>query len=569
MDFWLITMWKMYVCTNKYQLKGKEMSTNIIKEKQEFIFPVRIVKAVGEAFGTENLLKERFLALVPSFIENRTAKLSKSGDAAAYILLDFGKELQGGIRLVVERCSSVNMKIRIVFGESVSESLSVVGEKGATNHHSPRDIVVDIANLSVLDFGRTGFRFAKVELIEPGTVWFKSIVGVLKTADIERRGYFHTNDGFFDRILEVAAYTCYLNIQDGVLWDGIKRDRLVWSGDLNTELLTVSYTYGIVPNIKNSLELLRTETPDDVWTNNIPSYSAWWILNAVDYALFSGDLKYVFEHADYIGYILREFDSCIDVHRVDFEKTGKKTARQYFLDWPSADTPDAFVGTMMLILYMIRKLQKLSPFGLSFPEMGTLAEKLGKYREYPVDSKTIAAMQINCDSTRWTKEKLETGGAEGFSTFMAYFLLKALDKSGSRKGIELAKQYYGGMLSRGATTFWEDFDVNWLSGSGRIDEETPVGIKDLHADYGKFCYTGLRHSLCHGWSGGVVGYFVENVLGLEVLAPGFSKVRIRPNMAGLEWAEGKIPTPSGEILISAEAGGKTKVELPAGIERIL
>ena len=542
---------------------------NEIKEKQEFIFPVRIVKSAGGITGTDNLLKKRFLALVPSFIEERTTKLTKKGEESVYILLDFGRELQGGIRLVTERCSAVNMKVRIVFGESVSESLSSVGEKGATNHHSPRDIVADIANLSVLDFGKTGFRFVKIELVEPGTVWFKSIVGVLKTADIERKGYFRTNDGLFDKILDVAAYTCYLNIQDGVLWDGIKRDRLVWSGDLNTELLTTSYTFGVLPNIKNSLELLRTETPDDTWINNIPSYSAWWILNAADYALLSGDLKYLSDHADYIGYILHEFDVCIDDDRIDFEKTGKKAARPYFLDWPSADTPDAFIGTMMLILYMIRKLKKLSPFGISFPETDKLAAKLEKYRDVPVDLKTIAAMQINCGATQWSKEKLEAGGAEGFSTFMAYFLLKGLDAAGSRKGVEIAKQYYGGMLSRGATTFWEDFDVKWLSGSGRIDEETPEGVKDLHADYGKFCYKGLRHSLCHGWSGGVVGYFVENILGVEILAPGFSEVRICPNVAGLEWAEGKIPTPFGEISVLAKANGKTEVYLPAGIKRIL
>ena len=56
------------------------------------------------------------------------------------------------------------------------------------------------------------------------------------------------------------------------------------------------------------------------------------------------------------------------------------------------------------------------------------------------------------------------------------------------------------MLSRGATTFWEDFDISWLDGSGRIDEIPDPEKKDLHADYGRFCYKGLRHSLCHGWS---------------------------------------------------------------------
>ena len=53
---------------------------NEIKEKQEFIFPVRIVKSAGGITGTDNLLKKRFLALVPSFVEERTTKLTKVGE---------------------------------------------------------------------------------------------------------------------------------------------------------------------------------------------------------------------------------------------------------------------------------------------------------------------------------------------------------------------------------------------------------------------------------------------------------------------------------------------------------
>lgn len=537
-----------------------------IKEKQEILAPVRIVKQSGNIVGAENMLTERLTALLPTFNEATAMRMSKDGEENPYIVLDLGKEIQGCVRLAIPRASSVNMKLRIVFGESVTESLSVLGERGATNHHSPRDIVVDISNLSVLDFGRTGFRFVKVELTERGFVWFKSIVGISKTADIVQKGYFHTSDGLFDKILDTAVYTCYLNIQDGVFWDGIKRDRLVWAGDLNSELLTSAYAYGVLPNIKTCLELLRAETPDDVWMNNIPSYSVWWILNFVDYYLLSGDEKFFGENVGYADYILRELNACIDEKGADFLRTGKRSSRQYFLDWPSADKPDAFIGTMMLVLYTVKKLQSLGDVGFDRRAAAELVGKTEKYRNFSVEMKETLAMQVSCGRTG-AKALLEKGGASGFSTFMCYFLLKALDMSGSKKGIEIAKEYYGGMLGRGATTFWEDFDIEWLKGSGRIDEETPAGVKDLHADYGQFCYKGLRHSLCHGWSGGVVGYFVENVLGLEVLAPGFGKVRIRPNLAGLERAEGSIPTPMGNIVISAEANGKTDVILPDGIER--
>ena len=36
------------------------------------------------------------------------------------------------------------------------------------------------------------------------------------------------------------------------------------------------------------------------------------------------------------------------------------------------------------------------------------------------------------------------------------------------------------MLDVGATTFWEDFNMEWLPDAGRIDELVPAGKKDIH-----------------------------------------------------------------------------------------
>ena len=105
--------------------------------------------------------------------------------------------------------------------------------------------------------------------------------------------------------------------------------------------------------------------------------------------------------------------------------------------------------------------------------------------------------------------KLIEGGAKGFSTFMSYYLLSAIASRDKQLAIDLMKEYYGAMLDRGATSFWEDFNMDWLEGSGRIDEIDP-SKKDLHGDYGAYCYVGLRHSLCHGWSAGVAKFIKEN-----------------------------------------------------------
>ncbi len=91
-------------------------------------------------------------------------------------------------------------------------------------------------------------------------------------------------------------------------------------------------------------------------------------------------------------------------------------------------------------------------------------------------------------------------------------------------------------------------------------------MKDLHADYGKFCYKNLRHSLCHGWASGVVSYAFENVLGVTIVEPGYRKVHIAPKLFGLDWVEGEVPTPMGNIHVRAEAGKAPEITLPEGIE---
>ena len=89
------------------------------------------------------------------------------------------------------------------------------------------------------------------------------------------------------------------------------------------------------------------------------------------------------------------------------------------------------------------------------------------------------------------------------STFMSYEILSAAGSFGEYDAaMKMLKDYYGGMLSLGATTFWEDFDLRWKKNAARIDEIPGPGQKDVHGDYGAFCYKGFRHSFCHGWASG-------------------------------------------------------------------
>ena len=153
---------------------------------------------------------------------------------------------------------------------------------------------------------------------------------------------------------------------------------------------------------------------------------------------------------------------------------------------------------------------------------------------------------------------------------MSYYVLTAVKQTvGAKNAMDMMKEYYGGMLDKGATTFWEDFDVDWIKQSGRIDEIPANGKKDIHGDFGKYCYTGFRHSLCHGWSCGPIEFLTETVLGVSVAEAGYKKVVVSPDLCGLKYAKGSVPTPSGTIEINhtaTENGIKTQIVCPENIE---
>ena len=126
------------------------------------------------------------------------------------------------------------------------------------------------------------------------------------------------------------------------------------------------------------------------------------------------------------------------------------------------------------------------------------------------------------------------------------------------------------MLKLGATTFWEDFNIDWLKNASRIDEMPDDRQVDVHAAYGDFCYKGHRHSFCHGWASGPTPWLSEVVLGVKVLEPGCRKIKIEPHLGDLKWVEGTYPTPLGVIRIrhDKQADGKIKTSFtaPEGIE---
>lgn len=177
-------------------------------------------------------------------------------------------------------------------------------------------------------------------------------------------------------------------------------------------------------------------------------------------------------------------------------------------------------------------------------------------KEYQNKCKTkqVRAFQILAGGEKANAmEFIEKDGADGFSTFMAYYILSADAIAGGSAMPKLIKEYFGGMLERGATTFWEDFDLKWLIGSGRIDCLPQEQEKDIHGDFGRYCYKGFRHSLCHGWSSGVLSFIIEYMMGIHI-ADGGECIIVDPHPFDVDEMFAEIPVKNGILSVSIQHG---------------
>ena len=461
---------------------------------KEFLLPKKI-KAAKNFKNAESLFVKKELQI--GWDEADLAYFSEGG----YIILDFGKEISGGIRIFTYVAE--NILVRIRFGESLSECCAELkGEKNATNDHSIRDLTVNLQYYSDMTFGQTGFRFVRLDFFGEASV--KSIVAesyILKRPVLYS---YKGNDEQINAIYETAKRTVDLCASKGYLWDGIKRDRLVWIGDMHPEMLALTTLYGRLPVIEKSLDFVKKQTPFPNWMNGMPMYSMWWIIIVTDYYFYTGAVAFTKKQIGYLEGLVEQMLACV-------YENGELNYPSYFVDWPTKDKIDEKQGARAINIIAARKaIELLQKFGKSTKNAEELLRRLLKIKIEVQQSKQVLGLKyfavgLSADD----KKKLLEGGAKVMSTFMSYYILKAVASFDKESSISMMKEYYGAMLDKGATTFWEDFDMSWAENSCRIDEYPKEGEKDIHGDFGVYCYKGFRHSLCHGWSAGVIRFISE------------------------------------------------------------
>jgi hypothetical protein len=131
--------------------------------------------------------------------------------------------------------------------------------------------------------------------------------------------------------------------------------------------------------------------------------------------------------------------------------------------------------------------------------------------------------------------------------YMRFYELAALAEIGQQAYVtKEMKDYWGGMLREGATTFWEQYYPGEKGTARYAMYSRPFG-----------------RSLCHAWGASPLYLLGKYYLGVKPLQPGYSEYLVEPALGGLQWIEGKVPTPQGDIAVSVTTS-QIKINTPSG-----
>lgn len=517
----------------------------------------------------------------------------------AGVLYDFGRETFGYLKV-----NGLKGTVRVYYGESREEALD-------RDHCETLDVLSCFASDGLscrVDDGFSvanskAFRFVYIE--KENAASYTDVLMDYEYApfDTQRSGSFRCSDDEINRIWDVAAYTMDLTTREFFM-DGIKRDRWTWSGDAIQSYLMNYYLRFDTECVKRTIRQLRGKDPVTAHVNTIMDYTFYWFKSIHDYYEYTGDVAFVREMwprmVTLMGYVESRLngqgmaegqpDDWIFVDWVDFpmHKRGTLCFEQILLMKametmaicaelvvaadPAATTPDASASGYRVKAEALRNKIKQTFWSDELKayyhaiEDGTLNRQITKFPNMFAILYGLADEEERRDIMQGVMLNRDIPAIT--TPYMRFYELETLLIDGHHgQVLKEIRDYWGGMLREGATSFWEKYNP---------EESGAEHLAMYGRPYGK--------SLCHAWGASPVYLLGKYYLGVRPTKPGYEEFEVRPNLSNLEWITGDVPTPNGiihvemnrhEIKVRATEGrgtlyyGDQQLSIEAGRETVM
>lgn len=453
-------------------------------------------------------------------------------------LYDFGTEVFGYLNIKNVRKEEI---IGVFYGESVEEALA--GEQA---------ILFEYVNgQAEYRLRQRAFRYVFIVCSEPE---LPDVSMDYEYLPLAKKGDFSCDNELFNRIYETSVYTFHLNCREAFL-DGIKRDRWVWSGDAYQSARINAYLFADPAIVRRTAIGLIGKEPIEKHINTILDYSFLWIIGLYEYYMTYGDVDFLTRIYPIAVKLIEFCETRCNEDGFIVGDEGDWT----FIDWSEIDKTGAVCAEQMLFVAAYSALAAIAEvLGLDaegFLTKGTALKKkvnefywkdeLGAFIDSYESGKNSVTRHANIFAIMYdiatpqqvdaiVKNVLKNDNITKITTpYFEGYELDVLGKIGEFDAIEkMIHSYWGGMLSLGADTIWEEY-VPGLQGA------------EHYAMYGK----DFGKSLCHAWGAGPIYLFGRYYLGVYPTAPGYTAFIVEPHLGGLNEISGSVPVNGGTVKV--------------------
>lgn len=495
------------------------------------------------------------------------------------LLYDFGRELTA--ETVIRHPAAVS-NLTLCYGESLAEALDVemcylkhsvkLGQTRNADFHGKtliagepaEDIWGSQESLPAEELPgqyRTRLRaFRYIFVPEKQAAKQCEILADYKYVNFPTHSSFTCSDERLNRIWQVSDIT--FRLASGIFFlDGIKRDRYIWSGDAYQSYFLSRYVFFDEEIIKRTMVALRGGDPITQHINGIVDYSMYWMIAIADFYEMSGDreflemiwpkmvtmMRYLERQIDENGLLYGRPGDWVFVDWSDLDKEGPISAENFLLarTYRAMDTVAGVLGKTLSCDYKEKEKNLLSTIRKFFwdEEKGAFIDSYVSGRRKVSRHPNIFAVLFGYATPEETASiltnVLDNPEVTAITTpYFKFWELEALAKLGRLDQVMTAvKEYWGGMLDRGADTFWEEFDPNQ-------SEEQQYG---MYGDpYGK--------SLCHAWGASPIYLIGRFLCGLYPTAPGYETFQVDPVLDVLPEFTAVLPVKGGLVNITWQDG---------------
>ncbi|MEY8332752.1 amylo-alpha-1,6-glucosidase [Lachnospiraceae bacterium 47-T17] len=375
--------------------------------------------------------------------------------------------------------------------------------------------------------------------------------------DIPVRGRFRSSDGLLNEIWSVAAHT--FSLCSGVFFiDGIKRDKWIWGGDAYQSLFVNQYFMADADINRRTLLALRGNDPMTTHINTIVDYTLYWVLSIRAHEQAYGD-------ADFVRQVYPKLCSLMEFCEGQTDENGFLTGRPgdwIFIDWADLDKEGALCAEQMLfaacyetMLVLGRRLEKAPEEWASYEkayralrekidafywneEKGAYIDSFASGKDHVTRHANIFAILFDLADAQRKARIVETvlhndAVAQITTPYFKFFELDVLCRMGCLDEVlSHIRTYWGGMLERGAVTFWEEYDPR-VTGRAQYD---------MYGDkFGK--------SLCHAWSASPIYLLARYFVGLKVTDAQAGSYELSPHLEQFSNLECVLPVGQKDVHI--------------------